>query len=321
MTAKRPTPSMSPTPEKWTWQMAEEALAKNTTNRHLRDADVHKYARLMKDKLWGAPNAKAGHRASPGPLIFDWDGNLIDGQHRLHAQVSSKSTQYWYVLRDVPPETQHNIDTGIARTAADALKFAGYQNYIVLSSVARWSWLLEQGQASSGRIKVSNDEIKDMVDRHQDLQHSAAMGAYARGGFVTVNPTPMGAAHWWIAQFNDHQEADLFLDRFVHMNREPDGSAILALIKRFTQSREKSEHIQTRIQIAMIVRTWNLDVERAYVQRLPSRSRTGEYPVPEPLKRVESQEDSFGPLDSGAVIDEQGGEELSIAEAAAEEAG
>jgi hypothetical protein len=292
----KPNPMMSPEPEKWTWQMAEEALAKNVANRHLRSADVAKYARMMKEKLWGAGEAKANYRAATNPLVFDWDGNLIDGQHRLHAQVRSKTTQYWYVLRDVPPETQKNIDTGLSRSTSDALKFAGYANYIVLASVGRWAWLLEQGQAGNGKIKVGQDEILDMVERHPDLVHSASMGQYARTGFIPVYPTPMGAAHWWIAQYNDHAEADMFVDRFVHMNREPDGSAILALLKRFTQAREKSEHIQTRNQIAMIVKAWNLDVERAYVQRMPARSRTGEYMLPEVAVREVSQEDTFGPL-------------------------
>jgi len=296
---------MSEKPEKWTWQMAEESLSRNATNRHLREGDVAKYARLMGEKLWGAPGAKQGFRASAAPLVYDWDGNLIDGQHRLHAQVKSRSTQYWYILRDVPPETQQIIDTGIARSASDALKFAGYGNYIILASVARWAWMLEQGVTSSGRVKVANDEVVDMVNRHPDLVHSAAMGSYVRGaGFVPVNPTPIGAAHWWIAQHSGHDEAAIFMERLAHMQREEEGSAILALLKRFSQAREKNEHIQTRIQIAMIVKAWNLDVERAYVHRLPSRSRTGEYPLPEVLKRVESQEDTFGPLPDHEVVED-----------------
>ena len=300
----KPDPTMTGRPEKWTWQMAEEALGKNTINRHLREGDVAKYGRLMAEKLWGVKDAKQTFRASAMPLVFDWDGNLIDGQHRLHAQVKSRTTQYWYVLRNVPPETQQIIDTGIYRTSADLLKFAGYQNYIVLASVARWAWMLEQGVTSSGRVKVANDEVLDMVLRHPDLTHSAEIGQYVRGaGFVPVNPTPIGAAHWWIAQHNDHAEADMFMERIAHMTKEDEGSAILALLKRFSQAREKNEHIQTRIQIAMLVKAWNLDVERAYVHRLPSRSRTGEYTLPEVAKRIESQEDAYGPL-PGHEVDE-----------------
>ena len=313
MTAKRkPDPTIcgqDVKPEKWTWQMAEEALAKNVSNRHIRDSSVAQYQRLMQDSLWGTKDAKQGYRSSSQFVIFDWDGNLIDGQHRLYAQVRSKTTQYHYVLRDVPPSTQHYIDIGTPRSAADALKFQGYQNYIILGSVSRWAWLLEQGLSGSRKVKVSNDEVLDMVERHPDLTHSAEYGAYSRGGFVKVNPSPVGAAHWWIAQHNDHNEADMFVERMVQMNREQPGSAILALLKRFSEAKEKREHIQTRVQIAMIVKAWNLDVERTYVSRLPSRSRSGEFQLPEVAVRIESQEDSFGPLgdeDENELIEGEG---------------
>jgi hypothetical protein len=266
--------------EKWTWRQAEEALMKNTTNRHVRQNDVDKYTRAMKSKLWGICTE---------PVVFDWDGNLIDGQHRFLAQVASKTTREWLVYRNVPPETQKHINTGIPRAPYDQLRFQGYTNSVVLASVARWAWLLEQGQATSGKIKVSSDEIVDMVDRHPDLQHSAAMGVYARTGFLEMTPSPVGAAHWWIAQHNDHAEADMFIDRFVHMNREPDGSAVLALMKRFSEARRQRVHVQTRVQIAMIIKTWNYDVRRNYVSKLNMYSRTGEIKIQKVLKREVSQ--------------------------------
>jgi hypothetical protein len=295
----KPSPTMSPVPEKWTWQQAQDALAKNTTNRHLRDSDVAKYSRLMTDKLWGAKDSKQGFRCSASPLVFDWDENLIDGQHRLHGQVKARTTEYWYVLRDVPPATQQIIDTGLARSAADLLKWAGYGNYTTLQGVARWAWLLEQGQLENGKIKVAIDEIRDMVDRHPDLTHSTEMAIYTRQGFFVrgvIGPTPIGAAHWWIAQHHDHAEADMFIDRMVHVGREKDGSAIQALLQRLASAQKNNEKIRTRVQIAMIVRAWNLDVERTFVHRLPSKSKTGEYPLPEVAKRLISQEDAFGPL-------------------------
>ena len=294
----KPNPTMSSVPEKWTWQMAEEALSKNTTNRNIRDNDVAKYAREMQTELWGVPEAKRGFRGSVMPLVFDWDGNLLDGQHRLTAQVRTKTTQYWYVARNQPPSVQRQLDQNITRSAADILKFAGYSNPAVLQGVCRWSWLLESGLANSGHAKVANEEILDMVSRHPDLTHAAQMGPYGVSGLLykLLGPTPMGAALWWIAQFNDWNEADLFAERFRHMNREQDGSAILALMNRFDSARKKDEYLPTRIQIAMVVRAWNLDCDRVFVHRLPSRARSGEFPVPEPKKRTESQEDAFGPL-------------------------
>jgi len=298
----KPTPTIcgaDVVPEVWSWQMAQEALAKNNSNRNLRMARVEQYMRSMVDKLWGAKEAKLQYRAAAGFIVYDWDGNLIDGQHRLHAQVQSRTTQRWYVLRDVPPSTQNQIDTGIARTAADALKFEGYANYIILASVARWAWLLEQGAATGKKIKVSNEEILDMVERHPDLAHSAEMGAYAaRSGMLqkVFPPSPLGAAHWWIAQEAGHVEADMFLDRIAHLHREREGSALLALVNRFSTAAKNNEHLQTQVQIAMFLKAWNLDVERSYVQKIAARSRTGELVMPKVASRIISQEDAFGPL-------------------------
>ena len=315
--ARHPNPTMSAIPEKWSWQMAEEALAHNKDNRHIRPSKVAQYARLMKNKMWGVEEAKAGYRGSVAPIIFDWNGVLSDGQHRLLAQVESRTTQYWYVLRDVPPTTQATVDNGIPRTAADLLGWSGYENANVLQGIARWAWMLERGVSGTGSVTVANEEIKKMVVDHPDLTHSAAMSGRIRHGTKffdkLIGPTPLGAAHWWIAQFNDHIEADIFIERMVHMNREPDGSAILALWSRFNAARgdatyhgARRETIPLRTKLAMVVRTWNSDVSGKYVQKISSKSRTGVYMVPKPRKRRISQEESYGPLtdETSTEIDE-----------------
>lgn len=282
-------------PEVWTWEQAEEALGKNTANRNLRDIEVIKYARLMTEGKWGVE----GFKMCPGFIVFDEDGNLADGQHRLKAQARSKTTQAWFVLRGVPPDAQQTIDTNVPRLASDLLKFHGYQHYVTLSSVARWAWILERKVFDSPWIKVSNDEILDMVERHPDLQHSVATAIYVRSGrFVPIHPTPLGAAHWWIAQHNDHLEADWFLERIAHLGNEKTGSPLIAVINRFVNAKAGSrpEYIPTRTQIAMLIKAWNMDVERKSINRMPSKSRSGEFPLEKVYKRRESQEDTFGPL-------------------------
>jgi hypothetical protein len=279
--------------------MAEEALKKNATNRPIRPGQWQQYGRLMKEKLWGAEDAKQGFRADSGPLVFDWDGNLVNGQHRLTGQVWSKTTQYYYVLRDVPPSTQRNIDSLLSRNAADTLHAAGFSNYAILSSVTRWAWLLDRGETNSRKTKVSPPEIVAMLEKHKDLVHSADAASRSRNGWVVrgaVGPTPVGAAHWWIAQHNNHAEADMFIDRMINVNGEREGSAINALLNRFGSAKARNERLQTRTEITMIIRAWNLDVERVYVNRLPTKNRMGEYELPEVSKRMVSQEETFGPL-------------------------
>ena len=178
------------TRETWTWQQAEEALTKRqpTKIRNLRPNRIAAYARDMKKKdVHGHPM----WRDCSQPIEFDWDGVLINGQHRAAAQVKTKTKQTWWVLRGVDPETARHIDTGIPRNPADHLKHEGYSNVVVLAGAARWGYLLENDQLGFGSVQVSSEEILDMVDRHQDLQHSSYKGQYARTGFVKLNSIPM----------------------------------------------------------------------------------------------------------------------------------
>lgn len=276
------------TRETWTWQQAEEAMTHRqpTIIRNIRPNDVDKYARDMKKK------DQHGHpmwRECSQPIEFDWEGHLINGQHRCAAQVKSKTKQTWWVLRGVDPATARHIDTGIPRNPADQLKFEGHSNVVVLSGVARWAFLLENNAVASGRIKPSQEEIIDMVDRHPDLEHSANRGQYARGGFVRLNPTPTGAAHWWIAQANDHAQADLFIERLVKMAQEPPGSPVTALMHRFNQARMDGIHVPTREQIAAIVRAWNYDVQGKFVKKMAVRSASGAFKLQKVMTRETPQ--------------------------------
>jgi len=261
--------------------MAQEALRNRMPNRKIREALVNKYARAMKEGRW---------RQNVAPLVFNDKNELMDGEHRLSAQVQSKTTQYWYVMRNAPEEYRGTIDVGAPRSIADELKLLGYQNSTYLGSVARWCYLLERGEAGTARFHVSNDEMLDMVDRHKDVEHSMEMGLYARSAPGKPDATPMGAAHWWIAQTNGHAEADMFIGRYVN-NVEPPGSPLRALNNRLTRAKVDHESYGVEIYIAAIIKCWNQDVGKKYVQRTALRSKTGEYILEEVKVRESSQEE------------------------------
>lgn len=281
-------PKQSIRTEVWTPQRAKEALRENKVNRKLREQDVDRYQRAMTRGHWGGqqdPPQDGQRGVCTEPLVFDWNGNLIDGQHRLNAQIQAEATIQWFVLRGVPPETQKHINTAVGRTAADQLSFMQKKHAAVLGGVARWAFMLSEGRAGEGKFKVSVEEIVEMVENHKDLEHSAYMGMYARNGLVNVSPTPVGAAHWWIAQHNNHAEADMFIDRLVRMNHEGEGSAVLALLKRFANIKNNNQHVTTRDQIVMILKAWNYDVEGKYVSKINTYNRDGVFRLPEVLVR------------------------------------
>lgn len=95
---------------------AKEYLANRATNRKVVEGDVHKYAQDMSANKW---------ERNPQPIMFDTDGKLIDGQHRMLAVVESNTEQLFYVMRNVDTSVMLSVDSGRSRNDADALKIAG----------------------------------------------------------------------------------------------------------------------------------------------------------------------------------------------------
>lgn len=60
--------------------------------------------------------------ATPEGLIFDTDGYVISGQHRLKAQANANLTLDWWVFVDEPREIFEHVDQGFRRTAAHLIR-------------------------------------------------------------------------------------------------------------------------------------------------------------------------------------------------------
>lgn len=95
-------------------QMAEEALRHNVNNRRPRPTVVRRYAEEMRSGTW---------RFTHQGIAFDSQGQLVDGQHRLHAIATSKTTQSMMVTFGLPRAVHATLDTGIIRNPGDVLDF------------------------------------------------------------------------------------------------------------------------------------------------------------------------------------------------------
>lgn len=85
-------------------------------NRNVRDYEVERYARSMRDGNW----VNNGH-----PVCFSKSGRLIDGQHRLRAIMRAGTPVRLDIRVGVDDKAMPTIDAGIKRTGADQLRIAG----------------------------------------------------------------------------------------------------------------------------------------------------------------------------------------------------
>ena len=88
----------------------------NEGNRKISPRTVLKYSVIMSALEWWGN--------IPDPYAYGWDGNLVNGQHRLAAILYSNTTQKGHVFFGADPGLRYFLDTAKKRTADDQLRAA-----------------------------------------------------------------------------------------------------------------------------------------------------------------------------------------------------
>jgi len=110
-------------------QMAQKWLAGGGKNRKLSNPKMKEYANSMKAGKW-VLNGEG--------ILFDANGKLIDGQHRLSAVVLSGITIPMLIIRGIDdPRAFETIDTGKKRSVSDVVGMEGIKHAALTSAVAK----------------------------------------------------------------------------------------------------------------------------------------------------------------------------------------
>lgn len=130
---KKPTASIETVTPDYALLILETKLRLNRT---ISERTVNAYAEMM---------SRNGQWFVTGQgLTFDWDGFLIDGQHRLWAVVRHDKPVDMLVVRNADPNSIGAIDKGRSRKLADELRMLrGERNHLHLAAyVNMCAWLL-----------------------------------------------------------------------------------------------------------------------------------------------------------------------------------
>jgi hypothetical protein len=141
-------------------EMASEWLEHNTQNRSVREDRVDRYAEQMRDGEW---------LVSPDAISFDYNGRLINGQHRLKAiqQLSQGTEVQCMVAFGLQPAAFKIADVGVKRTGGDVLRIEGFKNPEELAATCRLLAMWKQGRLEeAGRYEnVRNSVIVEVANR------------------------------------------------------------------------------------------------------------------------------------------------------------
>lgn len=257
-------------------ELAEKWLGQNIGNRNLRRQKVQQYARDMREGNW---------HTSGQAIQFDWNGRLIDGQHRLEAVIESGVTVEALIVEGLDPRAREVIDTGAKRTASDALKFAGHtQDATLLAAVARIADARENGYLRTAMAttvpQLSNSDVIAWVELNPDVA-SAMLLARRTGKAINIQPSV------WAYCLHELQKVDVglaaeFAESIADMRLEGKGDprkVLLDIFHRAATGQRRKPGIAEGIYI--VYRAWNAWVAgQQLTQIIPGKSDTGGNEIP-----------------------------------------
>lgn len=260
---------------KITPDLAKEWLKRNTHNRRLNQDEVELLAGAMKRGEWmdnGDPFAR-----------FDADGNILDGQHRLHALIKANFTWQGYIVDGLAPEVQRVIDIGQPRTFAQELGLDGYVNPNQLAAVALGVFRWENGDWNAKTRKATRIQLRNLVELNEAPLQDAVRAAHRLNNKLRVAPTSAALAYWLFAQI-DQEDADDFFDRLTNGTVEPSHPIGLLRERLIEWMRARHGDKPSRQMIlAYFIKAWNFyrnGEHPAYLVFRPGGKTPEKWPLP-----------------------------------------
>lgn len=258
-------------------QKAMEFLKTSKGNRNISKPVVDSYALTMKSGGWML-NGEA--------IVFDQDGHLINGHHRLHAVIKSGVPVESFVARGVSDKAFVTFDCGRHRTVGQLIGMQGVQNYNSVSSVVTTAYRLMNGyEMSENRslknIGKTNAELIEVFNSDREaFIEAGAFGAEMRRKAPFIDGSMCGGSYYFLVQkggyskdivrdfFEDLCQLDTSRNQIVNMLRQ-------RLLKAKTSNTMK---LPRSVAFALLVKTWNNYIKGTTVKCLKYTAENEDYP-------------------------------------------
>ncbi len=225
-------------------------LTANVANRNLSKATVVKYANDMANGAW---------ELTGDPIRFDIDGNLIDGQHRLHACILADTPFETSVIYGLDPHIQDVIDGGRARRAGDVLSIRGFTKSKAVAAVATLI-VTEGSNTSRSKGSISTSDVLCVLDEHPKLTHYVLAGKALPRGI----PPSFVSYIYYVGSVPLKQQdiAAAYVETMKNGTPSYKNDPVHKLRERLLRMRSDNVHHQNRYYLLQAFKhAWNLRVE------------------------------------------------------------
>jgi hypothetical protein len=239
---------------KITPKIAIDYLQNNIVNRTLSFRKVNQYVDDILNDNW-LSNSGEG-------ISFDWNGNLINGQHRLNAIIKANKSVSMYVFTNCDPQSFKYIDTAKSRSAGDVLSIDGVKNSNHTAAIITSYYYLKNKYTGidaghRSELKLTNFKILDLYQKNQDFYNStinyitASCAKFNR----IVTSSLLGGVYCMFYE-KDPQIAKMFIDELVGYSPKTHNSTIL-LAEVLLKNKISTKKLPASYLIAYFYKAWN----------------------------------------------------------------
>lgn len=201
---------------------------------------TNKVNRILSESRWtaiGLDLLEGRWQYNGAPILFDENGDLMDGQHRLTACVEAAVPFTSDVIRGFPRSVMETVDTGKSRTASDIAGLNGIKNANVAASIAGLALIHKRHgvhRMGNGNCKPSKTEVVQAIRTLPDLEHSVMIAAHF--GKRLVAPRILGFSHYIFSR-QDRPLAERFFHELQLGSGLSETNSVLHLRERLNANR------------------------------------------------------------------------------------
>ena len=262
---------MKATVIKITPKVAENYLLNNKGNRKISERIIRHYVHLMKTGQW---------KENGESIVFDVNGVLKDGQHRLEAILRSGKTFRIPVVEGVESDVMATIDTGKNRSLHDILQLNGFAQPNRVAALTVKLLPYSKGYPMGKDIRKRRAYKKEIsMKSYLDFAYENQEGIYrlireteklhSKATYKVLSLTDV-AFYLYVIGGYDFNDFHLTFIKSIIGIRHKEGSAATWLHKKIYNAKVNKDPINKYWVLGLIIKSWNLfaqgDIPVKYLQ-------------------------------------------------------
>jgi len=228
-------------------EKAQEYIGRNVGNRPPSQAHLNVLIGRQRRGEW---------KTNGDSIRFDTDGNLRDGQHRLHMVMMTGIPIEAVVIRGVDTEAFVTMDTGKNRTIIDVLSIRKEPSPRLLANTLQWTYRY-LADRMSGKIE-SHDMLLSVLEKNPKIHQTVSFyaGLTQPSGAPGYPAITLGAHY--LFSLVDREEANDFIERYVTGLRLEQENDPVARLRGFVISLASGPRITLPSQVfGLFTTAWN----------------------------------------------------------------